>query len=84
MVFYSLQKSIIQQIGGNKSEPADMLVVFLISLLFLAIKSYLVMVTYNMVAPKLISNNGMNIQNFRPLGFWESSMLVILANNLFS
>jgi hypothetical protein len=84
MVFYSIEKKAIQQLGGNKTDPASMFTVFLVSLLFLAIKSYLVMVTYNSVAPKLISNNGFNVQNFRPLTFWEGVMLVILANNLFA
>tara|TARA_B110000967_G_C18821255_1_gene528816 strand:- start:73 stop:327 length:255 start_codon:yes stop_codon:yes gene_type:complete len=84
MVFYTLEKKAIQQFGGNKSDPTSMATVFLVSLLFLAIKSYLVQVTYNSVAPKLISNNGLSTQNFRPLDFWESVMLVILANNLFA
>ena len=84
MVFYTLQKKAIQQFGGNKSDPASMFTVLIVSLLFLAIKGYLVMTTYNSIAPKLISNNGFSIQNFRPLDIWEAVLLVILTNNLFA
>ena len=61
-----------------------MLLVLGVGLLFLTIKSYLVMSTHNSVAPRLVANNGGDLENFRELSFGESVLLVILPNNLFN
>lgn len=60
--------------------------IILIAFLAIVIKGFLVMVTYNWMAPKLIYNvkNEFNIKDFRPLNFWEAILVIILFNNLFS
>lgn len=79
-------------VGGGvlpKNMPVDnstnILFVILIFFIVLALKGLLVMYTYNWIAPKLIYNvrNQYNINDFRPLTFWESIIVVILFNNLF-
>lgn len=80
-------------IGGGMI-PKDMaaettngfLSLMLIALLALIIKGILVMFSYNWIAPKLIFNfrNQYKLDEFRPLTLWESIIVVILFNNLFS
>ena len=55
---------------------------FLYALLILALRSVLVMLTYNMVAPKIIQNTKSEVGEFRPITFWESVLFVILISNL--
>lgn len=60
---------------------------FLMSIFMLLIKGLIVMLSYNLIAPKLISNFKTQYnpqQEFRPLSFWEGILVVILFNNLFS
>ena len=86
MLIKNIEKAVLGQVGGSKGSSGkgnDMLMVLLVGLLFLCIKSYLVMVTYNAVAPRVISNNGGDLENYRDITFGESVMLVILINNLF-
>jgi hypothetical protein len=84
MLLRNLENAVIGQVGGaKKGSGTDMLMVLGVGLLFLSIKAYLVMATYNSVAPRIIENNGGSLNNFRELSFGEGVLLVILANNLF-
>ena len=75
------------QKGGAKAMMVrgtgiNFLAVFAVALLALMIRSYLVQLTYNAVAPKLVENLGVSSENFRPITFMESILLVILVQNL--
>lgn len=84
MLMNNIENAVLSQVGGSKKgSGSDMLVVLGVGLLFLGIKSYLVMSTYNSVVPRLVLNNGGSLDNFRELSFGESILLVILASNLF-
>ncbi len=82
----NIETAVLSQFGGSRkgNGGSDMLLVLGVGLLFLTIKSYLVMSTYNSVAPRLVANNGGDLENFRELSFGESVLFVILANNLFN
>ena len=68
MLFANLEKAVLRQVGGTKADKgSDMLIILVVGLLFLCIKSYLVMSTYNAVAPRLVVNNGGSLENFRDL-----------------
>jgi len=84
MVFQFIQNAVVRQVGGGRKDGVGMFTIFIVLVIFLCIQSYLVKTTYNLVAPRLIQNNGGDLHNFRYLGFWEGVMLVILTNNLFS
>lgn len=79
-------------VGGGLSPKsfenmAPSLEIFLMQIFILLIKGLLVMLTYNLIGPKLISNFKAQYnpqQEFRPLSFWEAILVVILFNNLFS
>jgi len=86
MLISNIENAVLRQVGGAKGgngKGSDMLMVLLVGLLFLCVKSYLVMVTYNSVAPRVITNNGGDLESYRDITFGESVMLVILINNLF-
>ena len=83
MLLGNIEQAVLGQVGGaKKGNGTDM--VLGVGLLFLCIKAYLVMATYNSVAPRLVANNGGSLENFRELSFGEGVLLVILANNLFN
>jgi hypothetical protein len=85
MLLGNIEQAVLGQVGGaKKGNGTDMLMVLGVGLLFLCIKAYLVMATYNSVAPRLVANNGGSLENFRELSFGEGVLLVILANNLFN
>ena len=48
------------------------------------LKALVVQLSYNSVAPRLISNWGQDTSNFRQLTFQEALMFTILANFLFN
>ena len=56
---------------------------FIISLAMLFIKVLLVMISYNIVVPRLLESYGNDMTKFRQLNFLEGIFLVILFNNLF-
>ena len=67
--------------GGAKAMGGDgvgFLAVFLMSLLVLMIKSYLVYLTFNILVERGV------ITMMRPVTFGEAVMLVILFSNLFN
>ena len=57
---------------------------FLITLCLFLIKVLLVMISYNIVVPRVLESYSVDMQRFRPITFVESIFLVILFNNLFS
>ncbi len=64
--------------GGQKIE------IFLWFLALFIIKVLLVMISYNIVGPRIMEKWGKDPDNFRPLSFVESIFIVILFNNLFN
>ena len=75
-------------IGGTVSKTdmngSNILIVFLIILLVLAIKVILVQWSYNKIFPLLLYNiNGENNKNFEKITFFDSIVIVILFNSLF-
>jgi len=68
--------------GGKKGETIN---IFFLMLTIFILKVFLVYYSYNNIAPKLISNyQDKQVENFRPLTFFEAAIFVILANNLFT
>ena len=57
---------------------------FIIAVAMFIIKVLLVMISYNIVVPKLLESYGNDLTKFRQLNFLEGIFLVILFNNLFS
>jgi hypothetical protein len=57
---------------------------FIIALSMFFIKVLLVMISYNIVVPRLLESYGNDMTKFRQLNFLEGIFLVILFNNLFS
>ena len=69
-----IQKGGARAMGG---QHMGFFAVFMMSLLFLLIKSYLVYLTWNLLVDRGV------FTMVRPVSFGESIMLVILFNNLF-
>lgn len=68
---------------GNTTDLADnALMGFFIIILLLVLKAFLVRYTYNTIAPKLISNSGGDVNNFRELDFVEALLFIILVHSL--
>ena len=57
---------------------------FLITLCLFLIKVLLVMISYNIVIPRILDSYSVDMKRFRTITFLESIFLVILFNNLFS
>ena len=64
--------------GGNG------FMLFLITLCLFLIKVLLVMISYNIVVPRILESYSVDMQRFRAISFLETIFLVILFNNLFS
>lgn len=71
------------QLGGS-APGIDNISLFFGMLLVFLIKVLLVMISYNIIVPKLMEKYRQNPESFRPITFVESIFLVILFNNLFS
>ena len=77
--------------GGMKHKGNDtQIMIFMLALISIFIKGLIVYLGYNLLMPKLMfSVAGPNKSledienNFRPLNYWESVILVILTNTLF-
>ena len=63
----------------------NLMEIFLITFLIIIIKSFIVMICYNSVIPKLISSYKKNYDpnDFYKINIWESILLVLLFSNLF-
>jgi hypothetical protein len=73
--------------GGASVMPESRgngLMLFLITLCLFLIKVLLVMISYNIVVPRILESYSVDMQRFRTITFVESIFLVILFNNLFS
>ena len=57
---------------------------FLITLCLFLIKVLLVMISYNIVIPRILDSYSVDMKRFRTITFLESIFLVILFNKLFS
>lgn len=57
---------------------------FIITLAMFFIKVLLVMISYNIVIPRILDTYSVDMSRWRPLTFLEAIFLVILFNNLFS
>ena len=80
-------KKNIQMTNGIKTPSIFLL--FLITLLLLLIKGFIVYILYNYLVPEIIyslsSKSKEDIENdFKPITFMQSVLLVILFNTLFS
>jgi hypothetical protein len=70
--------SVMSETSGNS------FMLFLITLCLFLIKVLLVMISYNIVIPRILDSYSVDMQRFRQISFWEAIFLVILFNNLFS
>ena len=57
--------------------------VFLLTVAMFLLKAYVVQLIYNQIWPLFISNNGLSTEEFRPITYSESLLLVILFRFLF-
>jgi len=79
--------------GGSsmKNKGSDThIMIFMLALISIFIKGLIVYLGYNLLMPKLmfsVAGPNKSIEdienNFRPLNYWESVILVILTNTLF-
>ena len=75
--------------GGFISKSAgtdNFLELLMVSLLILLIKSFIVMIAYNYMFPKLMVNANpyYQLENFKPINIFDGAIMVILFNNLFN
>ena len=67
-----------------KSGDTDTMIgLFVMSILILLLRTYIVQITYNMMWPKIVMNSGGDNSQFTPLTFYESLIVVILFSFLF-
>jgi|688.fasta_scaffold1561828_2 hypothetical protein len=80
--------SVIKKMAGgttqNSESSGNGFMLFLITLCLFLIKVLLVMISYNIVVPRILESYSVDMQRFRTITFVESIFLVILFNNLFS
>jgi hypothetical protein len=59
--------------------------IFLITILIIIIKSFIVMICYNTIIPRLLTSYDKNYDpnNFYKINIWESLLLILLFSNLF-
>jgi len=77
--------------GGHMKYKGDtQIMIFMLALISIFIKGLIVYLGYNLLMPKLmysVAGPNKSLQdienNFRPLNYWESVILVILTNTLF-
>jgi len=86
LLFSTVSSKKTSQQGGASTLDAGMsnMTLFFSMLLIFLIKVLLVMISYNIVVPKLMDKYRQDPAKFRPISFVESIFLVILFNNLFS
>ena len=71
-------------ISSRYDQSSSVIEIFVFSLLLLIIKGLLVMVTYNIMAPRIIKNFNPEYSpyQFQQITIWEGILLVILFTNL--
>jgi len=57
--------------------------VFLLTVAMFLLKAYIVQMIYNQIWPLFISNSGLSTEDFKPITYTESLLLVILFRFLF-
>jgi len=70
--------------AASEGSSGNGFMLFLITLCLFLIKVLLVMISYNIVVPRILESYSVDMQRFRTISFLESIFLVILFNNLFS
>ncbi len=84
-------KQIIMMGGGKRQKNPEipisgwkgsLLNSIIIPLLIFCVRVWMVQTSYNQIAPKLISNNGQSIQQFKELTFLETLNVVWLVDFL--
>ena len=81
-------KSLKILVGGgiiSKSVRNENIIgIFLLTILILIIKSFIVMLCYNTVIPRLLIsyNKNYDINSFYKINIWESLLLILLFSNL--
>lgn len=70
--------------ASSEGSSGNGFMLFLITLCLFLIKVLLVMISYNIVVPRILESYSVDMQRFRTITFLESIFLVILFNNLFS
>ena len=66
-------KEVTKRMGKNGE-----LYMFFLGILILILKTLMIQWSYNRIWPKLMVNSGQKIDNFEPLNFSESLLVVIL------
>jgi len=75
-------KSITQLGGGIEKNTPNGFIAFIVVLFVIVIKVFIVMISYNIVVPRIMDSWGRDMTRFRPITFAESFFLVLLFNNL--
>jgi len=90
-MFYDLVQNLVfnsnsskKQIGGGSSDTYSSGTVFFTMLAVFIIKVLLVMISYNILGPRMLEKWGKDPSTFRPITFVEGIFIVILFNNLFT
>lgn len=78
MSFQLLSKFAAKQVGGAAGGTNNFLAIFLLSILFLFVKVFLVHWSYNEIIPNLFP------QKYRKITMIEAAFLVILFQSLFN
>jgi len=80
----SMMKKMAGGAAAVSESSGNGFMLFLITLCLFLIKVLLVMISYNIVVPRILDSYSVDMQRFRTITFLESIFLVILFNNLFS
>ena len=73
----------IQKLFSSTSSIKNTITVFILSILILLIRAYIVQISYNIIWPKFMNNVGGDKNQFEPISFYDSLLLVILFSFLF-
>jgi len=80
----AMKKMMGGAVAAAEGSSGNGFMLFLITLCLFLIKVLLVMISYNIVVPRILESYSVDMQRFRTISFLESIFLVILFNNLFS
>jgi len=81
-----LETKFLNYLTGGSKNNYNWIYVFILIFVSLFIRAYLVYVSYNLIIPKFIMTFSENpnklLENYIPLTFWESLLLIILISSL--
>ena len=80
----AMKKMMGGAVAAAEGSSGNGFMLFLITLCLFLIKVLLVMISYNIVVPRILESYSVDMQRFRTISFLETIFLVILFNNLFS